>query len=259
MRTLFTLILATLLLAIPAIASEDDTGTEEVVPTVVLWDNGPFITSYGTGVDGADESVMSDPDWDYGFGCAFRKDNRLADDFDVPEGEIWDITSITLYGWQSDCGPPSTFIGVYIEIFDGPPETGTSVWGDLSTNVLTSTTWSNCYRVKTSDMGENTYRPIMTNVSEFSSPITLTAGTYFLCWMQEGSDTSPSNNPPITITGVVDTGNAIMTYEETWIAVSDRTGGLKGLPFIIEGTSSSTLEDDTEPEQGQFLRELLAS
>ena len=241
MRTLFTLILTTLLLAIPAIASEDDTGAEEDVSIIVLCDNGPFISSYGTGVDGADESVMCDPDWALSFDSAFRRDHRLADDFEVPEGEIWEITSITLYGFQSDCGPPSTFIGSYIEIFDGPPETGTSVWGDLSTNVLTSTTWSNCYRVKTSNSGTDTYRPIMVNVSEFSDPITLTAGTYFLCWLQEGSDSSPSQNPPVTINGVIDTGNALAYVDEAWIPAADHTGGLKGMPFVIQGTSSSAL------------------
>lgn len=241
MKTLFTLILATLLLAIPAIAGEDDTGTEEDISTVVLWDNGSFISSYGTGVDGADESVMCDPDWSWAFASAFRRDNRLADEFEVPEGEIWEITSITLYGYQSGNGPPSTFIGAYIEIFDGPPETGASVWGDLSTNVLTSTTWSNCYRVKTSNAGTDTYRPIMTNVSEFSDPITLTAGTYFLCWLQEGSDSSPSQHVPVTIDGVVETGNALTYVEENWIPLADASGGLKGLPLIIMGTTSSAL------------------
>jgi len=76
---------------------------------------------------------------------------------------------------------------------------------------------------------------------EFSDPITLTAGTYFLCWLQEGSDSTPSQNPPVTINGVIDTGNALAYVDEAWIPAADRTGGLKGMPFVIQGTSSSAL------------------
>jgi len=240
MRTLFTLILATLLLAIPVIASEDDTGTEEVVPTVVLWDNGPFITSYGTGFNGADESVMPDGNYTEGWKCRFASDLRLGDDFIVPEGEIWEITSITLYAYESEGGTQSNVIGAYMEMLDGPPETGVSVWGDLSTNVMTSTSFTNVYRVRFSNQGtDNTYRPICASVSEFSSPITLTAGTYFLCWLQEGLDGMHLYNPAVTIDGVVETGNALAYEYETWVPVVD--GEFKGLPFIIEGTTSSAL------------------
>ncbi|MCD4700925.1 MAG: hypothetical protein K8S24_03615 [Candidatus Aegiribacteria sp.] len=240
MRTLFTLILATLLLAIPAIASEDNTGTEEGISTVVLWDNGPFITSYGTGFDGADESVLHESNSTRGWKCRFSTDLRLGDDFEVPEGEIWEITSITLYAYKTEGGVQSHISGAYIEILDGPPETGTSAWGDLSTNVMTSTSFTNVYRVRFSDQcTDNTYRPISASVSEFSSPITLTAGTYFLCWLHEGIDNVTLYNPAVTIDGVVETGNALAYEYETWVPVVD--GESKGFPFIIEGTSSSAL------------------
>ncbi len=261
MRTLSVFILATLLLAIPAIASEavdigdltsaDASGSSYTGPIwdgpkAVLWDNGPFITSYGTGVGGADESILDIDDTVNGFGCQWLADIRLADDFEVPAGETWEINSITLFGYQTGGGPPSTLTGTYIEIFDGPPETGASVWGDLFTNVMTTTAWTNVYRVTPALSGTGSDRPIMANVCDFASPIVLTAGTYYICWQHDGTETSGPWNPPVTINGTLVTGDAMQYYDYLWdFIIDDGTGSLKGMPFIIEGTSSGALENET--------------
>ena len=125
MRTLSIFILTTLLLAVPAIASEPNVDIGDMAPAnisgnsgytgpiwdgpkAVLWDNGPFITSTGTGAGGADESLVEPPDNNHGWGCQWLSDIRLTDDFDVPAGETWEITAITLFGYQSMGGPPST-------------------------------------------------------------------------------------------------------------------------------------------------------
>lgn len=260
MRTLSILILATLLLAISAIASETEdigglataTGSSGYTgpiwdgPKAVLLDNGPFITQYGTGAGGADESLVEPPDINHGWGCQWLADNRIADDFDVPAGETWEITSITLFAYQTGGGPPSTILATYIEIFDGPPETGTSVWGDLFTDVLTSTSWTNVYRVQPAVSGTGTERPIMANVCDFSSPIVLTEGTYYLCWQHDG-ESGPSGpwSNPITITGQLETGDAMQHADYVWDFILDsESGAMKGMPFIIEGSIMS-LENET--------------
>ena len=263
MRTLSIFILATLLLAVPAIASETEdignlptgeaseysvyTGPIWDGPKDVLWDNGPFITQYGTGAGGADESLVEPPDINHGWGCQWMADNRIADDFEVPAGETWEITSITLFGYQTGGGPPSTLTATYIEIFDGPPETGTSVWGDLFTDVLTSTSWTNVYRVQPPVAGTGTERPIMANVCDFGSPIVLTAGTYYLCWQHDG-ESGPSGpwSNPITITGQLETGDAMQYASYLWDFILDAdSGAQKGMPFILEGTTSGALENET--------------
>ena len=215
-------------------------------PKAVLLDNGPFITQYGTGAGGADESLVEPPDNNHGWGCQWQADIRLADDFEVPAGETWEINSITLFAYQGFGGPPSTMTGTYIEIFDGPPETATSVWGDLFTDVMTTTAWTNVYRVKPDVAGTGTDRPIMANVCDFSSPIVLTEGTYFLCWQHDGTEVSGPWGNPITITGQLETGDAMQYYDYLWDFILDDTSGeMKGMPFIIEGTASGALDNET--------------
>jgi len=261
MKVLSISILVSLLLVIPAIAGEvvDDAVTpvsEETSgyaggpiwdgPKALLWDNGPIVTSIGTGAGGADESILDITETTNGFGCQWAADIRLSDEFVVPAGETWEIDTITLFGYQTDSGPPSSIIGAYIEIYDGDPEFGTLVYGDLFTNKLTSSSWINCYRVNQDGSGTNTQRPIMANVCEFTPVITLTEGTYWLCWQLDGVGSSGPWNPPITIDGQLVTGNAIQYYQSVWGPVEDATSlNAKGLPFILEGSSSGALENGT--------------
>jgi len=252
MRTLSIFILATLLLAVPAIASETVdiggltpanvsgnsgyTGPIWDGPKAVLWDNGPFITQYGTGAGGADESLVEPPDINHGWGCQYTAEYTIADDFEIPAGETWEISSITVFGYQTFGGPPSTITEAYLEIFDGPPETGTSVWGSLFTDVLTTTSWTNVYRVQPPVAGTGTDRPIMANVCDFGSPIVLTAGTYYLCWQLAGTESSGPWANPITITGQLETGDAMQRIDFVWDFVIDNdSGAMKGMPFILEG------------------------
>jgi hypothetical protein len=254
MKLFSVAILVSLLLAIPAIAGEAiDDGATPVLegatgytgpvwdgPKAVLWDNGPIVTSVGTGVGGADESIVDATETTNGFGCYYLSDLRLADDFTVPAGESWYITKITLFGYQTDSpGTASTITTAYIEIWDNPPEFGTLVYGDMITNVLTSTQWMNCYRVQYSASGTNVQRPIMANVCEFSSPIILTEGDYWLCWQLDGTEASGPWTPPITINGTLVTGDAYQYYQSSWSIIADATSGnYKGLPFILEDVSS---------------------
>jgi len=262
MKILSVAFLVSLLLAVPAIAGEatDDAGTQVSAelsghigggsvwdgPKDILWDNGPLVTSTGTGVGGADESIVDANETTNGFGCQFASDIRLSDDFTVPAGETWLVSSVTLFGYQTDSGTSSTIVGAYIEFFDNPPEYGTSVYGDLYTNVLTATSWMNCYRVQYSASGTNTQRPIMVNVCDYSSPISFTEGTYWICWQLDGTGASGPWNPPITINGQLVTGDAVQYYNSGWGYISDSTSGnAKGLPFILSGTSSGALQNET--------------
>lgn len=261
MKVLVITILVSLLLVIPAIASEatDDTTaltSEETSgyaggpvwdgPKDVLWDNGPLVTSVGTGVGGADESIVDVGEITNGFGCQWELDIRLGDDFTIPAGETWEINSITLFGYQTDSGTSSTIVGSYIEIYDNPPEYGTLVYGSLFTNVLTTTSWMNCYRVQFNASGTNTQRPIMVNECDFATPINLTEGVYWIVWQLEGIESSGPWGPPVTINGQLVTGDAIQYYESTWDYIVDNSSGnAKGLPFILEGSSIGALENET--------------
>ena len=114
---------------------------------VALYSNGPFVNSPGTGVGGADESVLQNTSlgMDYlGFGHQFVNDNWVADDFIIDNLSGWDIESIWFYAYQTGSTTTSTITGVHVRIWDGVPgDTGiTVVWGDSVTNRLQSTFWS---------------------------------------------------------------------------------------------------------------------
>ena len=69
----------------------------------------------------------------------------MADDF--TSTEEWTIDSIKFYAYQTGA-TTSTITGIYVQIWNGAPNLGTSsvVWGDTVTNRLSYTSLSNNYR-----------------------------------------------------------------------------------------------------------------
>jgi hypothetical protein len=198
----------------------------------VLYDNGPLVNSPGTGAGGADESVVESPLTTFGFAHQIASDAWVADDFVVPSGG-WDITKFVFYAYQTFSPTTSTMNDVRFIIYDGiPGEPGTNVvWGDASTNRLTSTIWSDIYRVNTTG---NTDRPIMENTCEAS--ISLPAGTYWVAWQTGGTLGSGPWAPVITITGQPNTGNGIQYFNGSWSSTQDNTY-TQGFPFVIYGAA----------------------
>ena len=110
------------------------------------------------------------------------------------------------------------------------------VFGDTTTNRMTSTVFSNIYRVLDTASG-NEFRPVMLNTVAVGT--TLGAGTYWLDFQADGNAgfTGPWA-PPITINGVMTTGNAIQ-YVSAWNPALDGTSQ-QGLPFKIYSPSGPT-------------------
>ena len=207
-------------------------------PRVVLYDNGPLVTHPAGGGGGADASaVQSALSMSlYGFGWQNNLGNRMADDFVVTDPAGWQIDTITFFGYQTGSTTTSTFTGVFVQIWDGPPNAGgTVVWGDQTTNRLLTTGWSNIYRVLDTNLPD-TNRPIMEVVA--SVGITLAPGTYWLDFSATGSLTSGPWAPPISILGTTATGNALQytTTSGVWGPANDTgSGSQQGMPFIING------------------------
>jgi len=90
----------------------------------VLFDNGPFMNSPGTGVGGADESVLQNTSLGMttiGFGHQVTSDNRIADDFTVTDAAGWQVDRIVFYAYQTNAPNVSTITAVNYQIWDGPP------------------------------------------------------------------------------------------------------------------------------------------
>jgi hypothetical protein len=204
-------------------------------PLANLFDNGPAFNSTGTGTGGGNESIYyQGGTGTYGSGCQYSAGVYVADDFIVPSGKTWAITSMNFYSYQTNSTTTSTITGIYMRIWNGKPGvTGsTVVWGNMTSNRLSSTTFANIYRVMTVAGGNA--RPVMSVVA--STPgLSLSAGTYWVEWACTGSLTSGPWAPPVVTANNV-TGNAIQTVDAgaTYADVLYNTYG-QGFPFVIQG------------------------
>ena len=205
----------------------------------VLWDNGPLVTSVGTGFGGADESVVQNVtlgDQTLGVPHDPTTGQRVADELTIADPIGWQIDTITFYAYQNDSGTTSTITSVNLRIWDGVPGAPGSnvVFGDTTTNRLQSSTFTNIYRDSETTLQSNR-RPIMADVVTVGT--SLGPGTYWLDWQTDGSLASNGPfAPPVTISGQAVTGNGRRFDSVSWIAYVDvNSGNAKGVPFVVEG------------------------
>jgi len=224
----------------------------------VIYDNGPFINSPGTGVGGADESILQTSlnMTTFGFGHQVSYSNIIADDF-VVAGSGMDIGSITFFAYQTNSATTSTITAYNVSIYNAKPGTsGASVVATSST--INTTVWSNVYRVTESGSGSNTQRPIMATEVDMGA-IHLLPGTYWITWQVAGdANLSGPWAPPLTITGQAATGNAMQSIDggNTWADLTDNgSGDPQGFPFVIRGIATIP----TLSEYGMIMLLLLLS
>jgi hypothetical protein len=217
----------------------------------MLYDNGPIVNSEGTGAGGADESILQGALGlvNYGFGAQQSAGNSIADDFDV-EG-TWTVDNFEFFSYQTGSSLTSPITGAFVQVWDGAPNAGGSViWGDLTTNRMTSTSFANIYR-NNNGPGGATDRPVMLVVAG-TPGLSLTTGTY---WVQVTLAGSASFSgpwiPPITINGQTTTGDALQYTSTGWATMVDGTFP-QGMPFIVNGTSGGGGGGGTF-DPGEFL------
>jgi hypothetical protein len=214
----------------------------------LLWDNGSMITHPGGGFGGADASVLQSVSGPalttYGFGAQQTAGNSMADDFMVTG--TWTLTTMKFYAYQTGSTTTSTITGIYAQIWNGAPNAGgTVVWGNLTTNLLASTSFTNIYRsIETNFLASN--RPIMEVVANFAGCV-LSPGTYWVQYQFTGSLTSGPWAPPISIWDTGLTGNALQYTSTGWATAVSGTAPntyAQGMPFIVEGTIGGMATND---------------
>ncbi len=213
-------------------------------PGTVLYENGELVNSAGTGVGGADESVLQNVSLGMntlGFGHQAAADNRVADNFTVPAGG-WTIDGFVFFAYQTGSSTTSTMTAVNYQIWDGPPGAGGSViYGDVSTDQMASTEWSGVYRVTETTTGGATNRPIMAQVTTASlgGTLQLPAGTYWVDWQTDGTLGSGPWAPPVSENGVCVTGDGLQSLNDgvTYNPANDSGAGAcqQDFPFFILG------------------------
>ncbi len=206
-----------------------------------LYSNGPLASVPGGGAGGADASRlqtslgMTTLGFNVDIISGSSSIRAVADDFTVP-APGWNITRITVFGYQTDSGIVSTLTDLRLLIFNGPPDSPASapIYGNPAVNMLASTGFTNVFRDEQASPG-GSRRPIMSasaNVNVFLPP-----GTYWLVWALAGGVASGPFVPPITIAGQTTTGNGLHLCTCTgWSPARDTgTSAQQGFPFVIEG------------------------
>ncbi|MBE7477782.1 MAG: T9SS type A sorting domain-containing protein [Ignavibacteriota bacterium] len=201
----------------------------------VLYDNGPLVTHPGGGSGGADASALQTTLGlgTYGFGQQISAGNTVADDFTVPVGG-WQVGEIQFFTYQTGSTTASTINDVRVQIWNGAPNAGgTVIFGDLTTNRLSETSWTNIYRVLDTQLS-NTQRPVMRVVVRFTPALNLAAGTYWVEWQCGGTLASGPWAAPVSILGATGKpgANALQKTTTGWAAIVDATFP-QDLPFVI--------------------------
>lgn len=228
-------------------------------PTAVLFDQSDLVTCAGCGAGGADASEVQTALGMslYGFGHQHALGYAMADDFDVPAGETWSVDGLSTFAYQTGSGTVSTITGVFAAWYDGMPGAGGNIIaGDYTTNIMSSTAWTNIYRVLDTAI-TNTQRPVM---GQESAPVgvVLTEGTYWVGWNTDGTGASGPWVPPLTLVGQTTTGNCLQSLDggATWApGIDSGSGAQQGMPFIVSGTTGGatpTVEKNWSSLKGTF-------
>ena len=143
-----------------------------------------------------------------GAGCQVispTTNNRCADDFIVPVGQTWTINSVLVFGYQTG-STAQPFVGGNLRIWNGRPgDAGsTIVFGDTTTNRLTTSTDSTWFRVGNTLGGAGgvtaaatgTTRKIWAINLAVSPGVALTAGNYWVDFQLDGG--AGGNFSPLT-------------------------------------------------------------
>lgn len=199
-------------------------GKDSLAPSVIIYDNGP-LSSGATSKSGVaapagftwselstDNGGGNFSNTTLGAGCqqiGATTNNRCADNFVVPVGQTWTINSVIVFGYQTN-SVANPFIGANLRIWNGRPgDAGaTIIFGDTTTNRLTTPVDSTWFRVGNTLGGAGGVTPAATNTARkiWQLPLTvspaavLTSGNYWVDFQLNGG-ANGNFTPLLTIPG----------------------------------------------------------
>jgi hypothetical protein len=220
----------------------------------VVYDNGPFANSGNLSL--LQTSVTASPPAPaagfhsvFGFGMNNAAGVVVADDFAVGAATVIEQVELFYYQTGASSAVP-TATGVFLEILNAAPSaSGAPVAGspgfanNLFASNLVSHGFSGVFRVQdTAQAG--TSRPIMSVKVALPTPVTLTAGVYWLQWSLTGSLASGPWCPPLATLGQGATGNAEQKAGATaaWLPVVSGAAAspfAQGMPFRLLGAAGT--------------------
>ncbi|MCU7613771.1 T9SS type A sorting domain-containing protein [Chryseobacterium sp. GMJ5] len=186
----------------------------------------------------------------------------LADDFTIPPGASWQISSIDFFAYQTGyAGVTNPFTTARVNIYSSDPSVAgaVSVFGDDTTNRYASGADSNMYRIFNSAVPSTVSPPGTTRKIwrvRANTVVSLNPGTYWIKYQLQNA--TPANGgflPPVTIPGTrgLATFNAKQynaVVPTTWTSLIDDGNPTTApdytvdMPFIITFTSTSLGTDE---------------
>lgn len=185
----------------------------------------------------------------------------LADDFTVPAGVSWTVSSIDFYGYQTGyTGVTSPFNSVKVQLYNSDPSVAgaTSVFGDDTTNRFNTSSEIMMYRIANSAVPAPGSNPVTNRKIWFikaNVATTLNPGTYWVKFQLQNSGTTANFVPPVVVVGSrgLPSFNAkqFNVSNSTWTNVMD--AGIpvtapdvpQDMPFVVNFTTT-TLGTDEE-------------
>jgi Secretion system C-terminal sorting domain len=190
----------------------------------------------------------------------------LADDFTVPEGQVWSVTSFDFFCYEpiySGSVPPIDQLKIRLYNSDPSLPTSTPIAGDLTTNVYDANNSENAfiYRIFNatvpSPQQPNFSRKVFRVRGNLST--TLPAGHYWVEFQVHATDNTEIFFPPVTVVGSRSVAganskiNVIASFfpsdvlgwgTNTDIGIPNSAPDVAlALPFIVNGTSTLSLDD----------------
>ena len=182
------------------------------------------------------------------FNTAGTNSLQLADDFVVPTGQSWNVTSFDFYGYKTGyTGATIPMDQLRIQIFNTDPSVSgaTPIYGNMTTNVLdaASSGEANMYRIfNSATPAPGTATGTTRKIWRYRGNIvaTLPAGTYWVVFqMHDIADTS-GFFPPVTIPG---SRGAVTANAKQNTVASTTAGAILGWASVFDGGNPATAPD----------------
>lgn len=218
---------------------------------------GVFASNGTAAPSGYSWSQAQSPNTTLGFPVGVNTGISAVDDFTVPTGQIWNISSLTCFAYCSGyTGATAPYNDMRMQIFSSDPAIGTPapVFGNLGTNRFSLSNSAQIYRIGATT---NTSRLVYASTANIS--ITLNPGHYWVEW-QIGAAPGISGNstPPSTVAGTITQpgNNARLhnTVTGVWSDLVDgTTGARQDFPFAINYTVTIPPPCTGTPDPGNTI------
>ncbi|MCA9252405.1 MAG: hypothetical protein KDA54_14870 [Phycisphaerales bacterium] len=215
-------------------AGEVAAQTRGLDPT--LYDNGPFITANDgcseNGYDGRSTPVGANTT--LGIGIDGRS-TRVADDFEVPVGQAWDISQLTWRMYQVNAPITAQIERAYVRIWTtNPLSGGEPILGDLLTNRHDYTHDAGAHRTGPSDTTSCARRIMDVDIEMNWAPV-LPAGHYWVEVSLHPDDIRTVFGPPTEPRNGADNGIVMDLAGEQLPSVDGGSGLPLDFPFLFRG------------------------